>query len=76
MKENPPAVPQFDKLMRNILATNPRVTRFKVDWDDVPRKNVTANGSDGGNMNGNRMEQIMENDGQLNMEKPEPMNVA
>lgn len=20
--------------MRNILATNPRVTRFKIDWDD------------------------------------------
>lgn len=21
---------------RNILATNPRVTRFKIDWDDTP----------------------------------------
>lgn len=21
--------------MRNILATNPRVTRFKIDWDDT-----------------------------------------
>jgi histone chaperone ASF1 len=31
----PPSAPQFDKLQRNILATNPRVTRFKVwlfDW--------------------------------------------
>jgi hypothetical protein len=26
----PPSAPQFDKLQRNILATNPRVTRFKV----------------------------------------------
>lgn len=34
MKEIPPTVPQYDKLMRNILATNPRVTRFKIDWDD------------------------------------------
>lgn len=30
LKENPPATPQYDKLQRNILATNPRVTRFKV----------------------------------------------
>lgn len=22
------------QLVRNILATNPRVTRFKIDWDD------------------------------------------
>ncbi|KFM57813.1 Histone chaperone asf1, partial [Stegodyphus mimosarum] len=36
MRENPPAVPQFDKLQRNILATSPRVTRFKIDWDDNP----------------------------------------
>jgi len=34
----PPSAPQFDKLQRNILATNPRVTRFKVDWDDNPNK--------------------------------------
>ncbi|XP_054722420.1 histone chaperone asf1-like [Uloborus diversus] len=34
MRENPPTVPQFDKLQRNILATSPRVTRFKIDWDD------------------------------------------
>lgn len=34
MKEEPPTVPQYNKLMRNILATNPRVTRFKIDWDD------------------------------------------
>lgn len=34
-KENPPTSPQYDKLMRNILATSPRVTRFKIDWDDT-----------------------------------------
>lgn len=36
LKENPPAVPQFEKMQRNILATNPRVTRFKIDWEDNP----------------------------------------
>ncbi|CAN8010848.1 unnamed protein product, partial [Ixodes pacificus] len=36
LKENPPSSPHFDRLQRNILATNPRVTRFKIDWDDNP----------------------------------------
>ncbi|XP_069126756.1 histone chaperone asf1b-A-like [Argopecten irradians] len=34
LKEEPPSVPQYDKLERSLLATNPRVTRFKIDWDD------------------------------------------
>jgi len=34
LRENPPTTPQFDKLTRNILATNPRVTRFRIDWGD------------------------------------------
>ncbi|RWS17557.1 histone chaperone asf1-like protein [Dinothrombium tinctorium] len=34
LRENPPPTPQFDKLQRNILATCPRVTRFKIDWCD------------------------------------------
>lgn len=35
MRENPPAKPQFDKMTRNILASKPRVTRFKINWDDT-----------------------------------------
>ncbi|XP_071439526.1 histone chaperone asf1-like isoform X2 [Hetaerina americana] len=35
LRENPPACPLFDKLHRNLLATNPRVTNFKIDWDDT-----------------------------------------
>ncbi|WAR22691.1 ASF1-like protein, partial [Mya arenaria] len=38
MKENPPTSPQ------NILATNPRVTRFKIDWDDIVMPVNTENG--------------------------------
>ncbi|XP_064626786.1 histone chaperone ASF1-like [Lineus longissimus] len=34
LKETPPSSPDFEKLQRNILATCPRVTRFKIDWDD------------------------------------------
>lgn len=34
LRENPPAQPQFDKVVRNILGTEPRVTKFKINWDD------------------------------------------
>lgn len=33
MRENPPTKPLFEKLTRNILASKPRVTRFKINWD-------------------------------------------
>lgn len=33
MREEPPANPQIDKLMRNILADKPRVTKFPIDWE-------------------------------------------
>lgn len=42
LRENPPTKPQFDKMTRNILATKPRVTRFKINWDDT-----STNGLDG-----------------------------
>lgn len=35
LRENPPQKPQFEKLSRNILASKPRVTRFKINWDDM-----------------------------------------
>lgn len=34
MRENPPARPVIEKLQRNILHSKPRVTRFKIDWND------------------------------------------
>ena len=33
MRENPPNEPQFDKLVRSIAANEPRVTKFKINWD-------------------------------------------
>lgn len=45
LRENPPTNPQFDKLQRNVLATNPRVTRFKIDWGDTP-SDVILNSDD------------------------------
>uniref|UniRef100_A0A1A9W758 Histone chaperone asf1 n=1 Tax=Glossina brevipalpis TaxID=37001 RepID=A0A1A9W758_9MUSC len=47
MRENPPSKPMFDKLVRNILATKPRVTRFKINWDDAASNDLTnGNGHD------------------------------
>ncbi|XP_055975493.1 histone chaperone ASF1B [Sorex fumeus] len=33
LQENPPPTPDFSQLQRNILTSNPRVTRFHINWD-------------------------------------------
>ncbi|KAG9493428.1 hypothetical protein GDO78_001373 [Eleutherodactylus coqui] len=38
LRENPPVKPDFSKLQRNILASNPRVTRFHINWEDNTEK--------------------------------------
>ncbi|KAK4303682.1 hypothetical protein Pmani_024325 [Petrolisthes manimaculis] len=53
LQENPPDTPQFDKLQRNILGTQPRVTKFKIDWDDAKdSENIppAENATDGASM--------------------------
>ncbi|KAH8260926.1 hypothetical protein KR044_000641 [Drosophila immigrans] len=47
MRENPPPKPLFDKLTRNILASKPRVTRFKINWDDGHSQSNGNNGFNG-----------------------------
>jgi len=42
LRETAPTVPQYEKLTRNILATQPRVTRFKIEWDDKPAEAGTS----------------------------------
>ena len=34
LQETHPDPPDLDQLKRNILASNPRVTKFKIKWDD------------------------------------------
>lgn len=46
LKEMPPVRPQFDKLTRNILASKPRVTRFKINWDDTSNGTTNSDGMD------------------------------
>ncbi|XP_037072423.1 histone chaperone asf1-like [Pollicipes pollicipes] len=41
LKESPPEQPQFDKMQRNILASSPRVTRFKIEWGEVVKQKPT-----------------------------------
>jgi hypothetical protein len=36
LQENPPEPPQVEKLSRNILESNPRVTKFKIEWEELP----------------------------------------
>lgn len=50
--ENPPATPQYDKLQRNILATNPRVTRFMIDWDEPANPDQGGDGNEHSQTNG------------------------
>ncbi|KAL7845331.1 hypothetical protein AOLI_G00235230 [Acnodon oligacanthus] len=33
LRENPPIKPAYSQLQRNILASNPRVTRFHINWE-------------------------------------------
>jgi len=46
MRENPPTTPSYEKLVRNILATQPRVTRFKIEWDDKQNSAEITTSSD------------------------------
>ncbi|XP_028143864.1 histone chaperone asf1 [Diabrotica virgifera virgifera] len=48
LKENLPSPPQFDKVTRNILASEPRVTRFKINWEETnPTENNTNSDQSG-----------------------------
>lgn len=38
LRENPPAVPPIDHIVRNILFGKPRVTLFQIDWDKNPEE--------------------------------------
>lgn len=48
LRENPPSPPQFDKVTRNILASEPRVTRFKINWEEPHQENGISNGTSSG----------------------------
>ena len=47
LRDNPPATVQVDRVVRNILADKPRVTRYNIDYG-VPVATATPAISDGG----------------------------
>jgi histone chaperone ASF1 len=47
MKENPPEKPDITQVYRNIMADQPRVTRFKINWGDNPKGGETGSETTG-----------------------------
>jgi len=39
LQDNPPDVPDLDKMVRYVIADEPRVTRFLIDWDGSGTQN-------------------------------------
>merc|ERR1719174_67442 len=42
MRETPPTTPQIDKLVRNILANKPRVTKWSINFDSNQTNGVAV----------------------------------
>lgn len=40
LREEPPREPLLDRVVRNILATDPRVTKFPISWDNSQQRDV------------------------------------
>ena len=36
LNESPPSPPVYERIVRNILADRPRVTRYQIDWGEPP----------------------------------------
>ena len=64
MREEPPAVPVLEKLVRSILSDKPRVTKYPIDWEG---NGIVAGGSgavDVASGRGHGEEEAMEDGGQ------------
>jgi len=53
LKEYPPQEPQFNKMIRTILHDQPRVTKFKINWEPEPKKEENLNTTEVLNINTN-----------------------
>ena len=42
LNESPPDPPIYERLVRNILADKPRVTRYQIDWSILPGQEAAA----------------------------------
>ena len=50
LNENPPQQPVIESLTRSILAEKPRVTKFHIDWDDMPGQQSNDENNNSNNM--------------------------
>jgi histone chaperone ASF1 len=46
LRDNPPIEPIFDKLVRTIATDQPRVTKFKINWDSESAATVNGESSE------------------------------
>jgi len=75
MQETPPATPQLDKLVRNILHTEPRVTRFSIKWTDDQPDEMPPPQPNADDDYDNEQEAMRIADEQTHAERAPPMNV-
>lgn len=47
LKDEPPLEPQFNKLVRTIATDQPRVTKFKINWDSANSNTATNTATNG-----------------------------
>ncbi|XP_061736552.1 histone chaperone asf1b-B [Nerophis ophidion] len=50
LRENPPLKPDYSKLLRNILASTPRVTRFHINWEGLAENSENSENVDPSNI--------------------------
>jgi histone chaperone ASF1 len=72
MKETPPETPVFDHLTRNILASNPRVTKFKINWDNPNSQPSTSTGNGESSEQQNTMEDESESSSDEEFDENKP----
>ena len=76
--ENPPNVPDINKLTRHILVEKPRVTKFQIDWEDAEDEHQNVGVAPEMPMMGGQpvdQEQLMAK-GTQNIDRNEMMNAA
>ena len=76
--ENPPNVPDINKLTRHILVEKPRVTKFQIDWEDGEDEHQNVGVAPEMPMMGGQpvdQEQLMAK-GTQNIDRNEMMNAA
>jgi len=76
LQETPPEKPDFEKLQRNILASNPRVTKFKINWDNATTSTENSTIQQESGSQSNQPEQNNEADSEMDHQNSNSSNTA